>query len=160
MTGYFYNNANYYQTRIYLKDLNDSIKLFFKFKDTVPKILITDSEDFGVLKSQYGNILYSVLDNKTLVKATLSISTFSLPYFDNESDLYEYLNDKVLIYNNLVSLFIDSILDKSKEKQLLANKVFKFETELLAVASRFNINLSDFGYENSDIIIERRKYVI
>jgi hypothetical protein len=55
--GYIYNAEGNYHSRIYLKTIEDSLELVYRFKDMVPRILITESDE-SVVEVEAGVIVH------------------------------------------------------------------------------------------------------
>lgn len=133
--GYFKNHTGQYHTRIYMDNEDAALALLFTYKAVVPEIIITDSGDAIISKSERGVITYPQFDAHASRYLSEQYPESVLPGFDDVTALESYVRGTVA---ELLRM-----RECPQRQQGLIN--------LMALAANHDLNLYRYGYRPVDI---------
>lgn len=138
---YFKNQAKEYYFPIYRKTINETLLLFFTYWKLVPSILITDSDDVGILEAINGEIINLEQNDIDKLKETLSI-------FGRIEIEYLNFDELMLIYANKLKEL------ELKKDSKTAYELKKIDVNILALCAKENIDLKNYSYKNIEGILD------
>lgn len=136
---YFFNAQGMYQVPIYQEDLPACLELVFTYKDLVPGIRVTQSDEV-VFETERGAVVWPELDQDQLQSMAARF-----PPAAKQATL------------ELMPLYLDAV-DRAtsageSEFALACAMLRAAELPLLANAAREALNLNQFGYRSAEVII-------
>jgi len=136
--AYLFNIEGRYQAPVYLNNEEAIFKFVFRYKDLVPKIMITQ-DDLSVFEVEKGTILFPELDNSSVEELSNK--------FDPLSDATT-IESLMTLYNENVRVFEESLGQDKDAYQLMID----IESDMFALAAKDNVNLATFGWVNTAVI--------
>lgn len=136
--GYFFNEEGRYQSRIYLDSSTTCLEMAFRFRDIVPKIMITQSDE-SILEMEQGQLTHPELDREVVQQLQQSYPPIRPVEFEVALENY---------HKNISRVESEGVLDASIENRLRNSEYY-----LMAIAAREGVNLYEYDYKPAEALI-------
>ena len=137
--GYLFNSEGRYQAPVYLNNDEDVVWFVIRYKNIVPRIMVTNSGDDSAFEAENGQIIWPELQDNVVAQLEKRVAPLS-----GKTNI----NEHIKLYNNRIEDFKAS---RGKDRELYQSMI-QIENDLFALAARDNVNLYSLGWKSSGVI--------
>lgn len=137
--AYFFHETGKYQAKMYLRTIEQCTEFVFRYKNFVPKMMITNSGDESMFEAEAGRIVHPALSQTVIEFWETTVQPYQ-PTTPLEALLEEYI------------VTMDAMRHGDVKLDAGSKALETIEVDLLAIAANKNVLLGTYGWRPSDVV--------